>query len=182
MTGRDHLQYPKYIITGSGNAMLSNRISYYYNLHGPSMTIDTACSSSLICFHLGSQSIQTHESDISIVAGSALLFDPGIFITMTDFGMLSTDGRCRTFDADGSGYVRGEGVCAVILKRKSQAESNGDTIRSVIRGTGANHDGIKDGLTLPNDQAQEDLIRQTYKFAGVSTADTEYFEVSSINL
>jgi len=101
---------------------------------------------------------------------------------MTDFGMLSTDGRCRTFDADGSGYVRGEGVCAVILKRKSQAELDGDTIRSIILGTGANHDGIKDSLALPNEKAQEDLMRQTYKDAGLPTADTHYFEVSAIFL
>jgi acyl transferase domain-containing protein len=179
MTGRDQLQYPKYSVTGSGNAMLSNRISYYYNLHGPSMTIDTACSSSLVCFHLGNQSLQNRESDLSIVAGSALHFDPNIFVTMTDFGMLSRDGRCRTFDADGGGYARGEGVCAVILKRRSQAESEGDTIRSIVLGTATNHDGLKDGLTLPNEKAQEQLIRLTYKNAGLSTADTLYFEAST---
>jgi len=180
MIGRDQLHYPKYSVTGSGNSILSNRISYFYNLHGPSMTIDTACSSSLVCFHLGNQSIQILGSDISIVAGSALHFDPNIFITMSDFGMLSADGRCRTFDADGSGYVRGEGVCAIILKRRSQAESDGDTIRSVICGTGINHDGLKDGLTVPNEKAQEDLIRQTYKYAGLSTAHTHYFEASTV--
>lgn len=105
MITKDLADYPKYTITGTGNAILSNRISFYYNLHGPSMTIDTACSSSLVCFHLANNSIQSRESEISIVAGSALHFDPNIFVTMTDFGMLSVDGRCRSFDADGSGYV-----------------------------------------------------------------------------
>lgn len=98
---------------------------------------------------------------------------------MTDFGMLSTDGRCRTFDADGSGYVRGEGVSAVIMKKRSVAESAGDNIKAIVRGTGSNHDGLKDGLTLPNGVAQAALMRSTYRNAGISTADTGYFEVST---
>lgn len=179
MITKDLAQYPKYAVTGLGNAILSNRLSYFYDLHGPSLTIDTACSSSLVCLHLGNKSLQDHESDISIIAGSALHFDPNIFITMTDFEMLSSDGRCRTFDAEGNGYVRGEGVCAMILKRRSRAETDGDKIRSVIRGSGSNHDGSKDGLTLPNEIAQAQLMRDTYKSAGLSTADTDYFEVRS---
>ena len=177
MMHKDLAQYPKYAVTGTGNAILSNRVSYFYDLHGPSLTVDTACSSSLVCLHLGNKSLQDRESDISIVAGSSLHFDPNVFITMTDIGMLSSDGRCRAFDKDGSGYVRGEGVCAVILKRKSCAESDCDTIRSVIRGTGLNHDGSKDGLTLPNGMAQAQLIRNTYKNAGLVPSDTDYFEV-----
>ena len=133
--------YPKDTVTGTGSAILANRISYFYNLHGPSMTIDTACSSSLIGFHMGHQSIRDDESDISIVVGSALHFDPTIFISTTDLGFLSTDGRCRAFDANGSGYVRGEGICAVILKRKAAAELDGNRIRAIVRGTGSNHDG-----------------------------------------
>lgn len=179
MTSKDLAQYPNYAVTGSGNAMLSNRISYCYNLHGPSVVIDTACSSSLTSFHLANRSLQDGESDISIVAGTALHFDPNIFITMTDLGMLSSDGRCRAFDADGSGYVRGEGVCAVVLKRRSDAQSAGDPIKAIIRGTGANHDGRKDGLLVPNGKAQAQLLRKTYKDAGLSTADTHYFEVNN---
>ena len=95
---------------------------------------------------------------------------------MTDLGMLSTDGRCRTFDAAGSGYVRGEGICAVVLKRSSRAEADGDTIRAVVRATGANHDGRKQGITLPAPEAQEALIRRTYRDAGLNAADTQYFE------
>ena len=176
MTVKDLTQYPKYSVTGTGNAILSNRISYCYNLHGPSMTLDTACSSSLVCFHLGNKSLQNAESDISIIVGSALHYDPNIFITMTDFQMLSTDGRCRMYDANGSGYVRGEGVNAVVLKKRSSAELAGDTIKAIVRGTGANHDGTKDGLTMPNGEAQAALLRSTYKAAGLSPADTGYFE------
>jgi len=175
----DFLDYPQHAAIGAADAILSNRVSYFYDLNGPSMTINTACSSSLVCFHLGNQSIQRGESDISIIAGSALHFNPYYFVTMTDMGMLSSDGRCRTYDAAGSGYVRGEGVCAVILKRQSLAESSGDPIRAVVRATGSNHDGFKRGLTVPSADAQARLIRQTYKDAGISPADTHYFEVGA---
>ncbi|KAL2758025.1 hypothetical protein ACRALDRAFT_1068472 [Sodiomyces alcalophilus JCM 7366] len=177
MTGKDlTANYPMYHATGTGNAILSNRISYFYNLHGTSITLDTACSSSLVCFHLGNQSLRSGEADISIVVGSALHFDTNVYLTMTDLGMLSTDGRCRAFDASGSGYVRGEGICAAILKRKSDAELNGDFIRAVVRNTGSNHDGRKNGITLPNSVAQEELIRSTYETAGLNPLHTQYFE------
>ena len=176
MTVKDLEDYPKYSVTGTGNSILANRISYFYNLHGASATVDTACSSSLVCFHMGNQSLRNNEADLSIVVGSALHFDPNIFITMTDLGMLSTDGRCRAFDASGRGYVRGEGICAAILKRKSRAELDGDTIRALVRGTGVNHDGRKQGITLPSPEAQEALIRRTYASAGLDPADTQYFE------
>ncbi|KAG8528377.1 putative Hybrid PKS-NRPS biosynthetic cluster [Bacidia gigantensis] len=168
--------YPKYAATGIGNAILSNRISYFYDLHGPSMTIDTACSSSLICFHFGNKSVQDDGADLSVVVGSALHFDPNMYVMMTDVGFLSTDGRCRAFDASGKGYVRGEGVCAAILKKQSRAEQDGNPIRALVRGTNTNHDGTKDGITMPNSYAQESLIRSTYKNAGLDTRETQYFE------
>lgn len=140
------------------------------------MTIDTACSSSLVCFHLGNQTLQNRESEISIIVGSALHYDSNVFVTMTDLGMLSTNGRCAAFDASGSGYVRGEGITCAILKRKSDAIAHGDNIRAVVRATGSNHDGRKNGITLPNSVAQEELIRTTYKNAGLDPRDTQYFE------
>lgn len=176
MTTKDLEYYPKYTVTGTGNSILANRISYFYDLHGPSATIDTACSSSLVCFHMGAQSLRAGEADLSIVVGSALHFDPNIFITMTDLGMLSTDGRCRHGDASGSGYVRGEGITAMILKRQRHAEASGDSIRAIVRGTGVNHDGRKQGITLPSAQAQAALIRSTYHNAGLDPADTTYVE------
>lgn len=177
MTNRDLAHYPKYTVTGTdANAILANRISYVFDLHGPSVQVDTACSSSLTAFHLGVQSLQTGESDMAIICGTALHFDPTIFITMAEFGMLSTDGRCRHFDASGSGYVRGDGVCAVVLKRQRAAELNGDRIRAVIRGTGTNHDGVKEGMTLPNNKAQASLVRSIYAKAGLDPRETGYFE------
>ncbi|KAL2819315.1 hypothetical protein BDW59DRAFT_123333 [Aspergillus cavernicola] len=176
MTGKDLEYYPKYLVTGVGNSILSNRISYFYNLQGPSATIDTACSSSLVCFHLGAQSLRSGEAEISIVVGSALHYDSNVYITMTDLGMLSTDGRCRHGDAAGSGYVRGEGITAMILKRQSRAQADGDSIRAFVRGTGVNHDGRKQGITLPSSQAQAALIRSTYERAGLRPVDTSFVE------
>ena len=176
MLNKDLGYYPKYMATGVGNSILANRISYFYDLHGASVTVDTACSSSLVSFHMGNRSIQDGDADISIVIGSSLHFDPNMFVTMTDLGFLSTDGRCRAFDASGKGYVRGEGICAVILKQKSRAELHGNNVRSLIRGSDVNHDGAKDGITMPNSKAQESLIRKTYKNAGLDTNDTQYFE------
>ncbi|OQE08795.1 hypothetical protein PENVUL_c008G03992 [Penicillium vulpinum] len=176
MLSKDFESYPKYTVTGTGNAILSNRISYFYNLHGTSLTVDTACSSSMVCLHLANKALLDGEADMSIVVGSSLHFDSDMFVTMTDLGMLSTDGRCRAFDAAGSGYVRGEGICAVILKRQSSAILHGDSIHAVVRGTGSNHDGQKPGITFPNSVAQEALIRSTYQAAGLDPADTQYFE------
>ncbi|KAI1079846.1 putative polyketide synthase [Whalleya microplaca] len=176
MTARDTDQYPKHAMSGLGDAILSNRISYFYNLRGPSVTVDTACSSSLVCLHLGCQALQSNECEISIVAGSALHFDPSLFVTMSDFGIFSAEGRSRTFDAAGTGYARGEGVTVVVLKRKSDAERMGDHISAVVCATGAGHDGTKSGLTLPNGDSQADLISQTLKKAGLTPSDVDYFE------
>lgn len=176
MITKDLESYPKYTAIGTGNSILANRISFFYNLHGASATVDTACSSSLVCFHMGNQSLRTNESDVSIVVGSALHFDPNIFITLSDLGMLSVDGRSRAFDASGNGYARGEGICVAILKRKSEAELDGNTIRAIVRGSLTSHDGRKQGITLPSSEAQEQLISRTYRNAGLNPADTQYFE------
>src|SRR6185369_16169145 len=94
---------------------------------------------------------------------------------MTDLGMLSTDGRCRAFDEAASGYVRGEGVVAAVLRKKSTAIAHGDTIKAIVRATLTNHDGKKNGITLPSSEAQEALIRKTYEINGLNPNDTAYF-------
>ncbi|KAJ5533456.1 lovastatin nonaketide synthase [Penicillium frequentans] len=176
MITKDLEYYPKYTVTGTGNAILANRVSYAFNLKGMSLTIDTACSSSLVSFHLGAQAIQNGECDMSIIVGSALHFDPNIFITMTDLGMLSEEGRCRAFDADGKGYARGDGICAVILRGQNQAQLHEDRIRAVVKATGSNHDGMTQGITLPSSEAQVALIQRTYHSCGLDPADTQYVE------
>ncbi|KAL6719986.1 hypothetical protein ACLMJK_001907 [Lecanora helva] len=173
---KDLEHYPKHTATGTGFSIMSNRISFFYNLHGPSVTLDTACSSALVGFHMAFQSICNGEADTAIVLGAALHFDPNWFLTMTDMSFLSSDGRCRAFDASGSGYVRGEGICAVVLKRKDLAHFDGNTLRAEVCGTSINHDGYKEGLTMPNHKAQESLIADLYKRVGLPTHETSYFE------
>ena len=176
MTYRDLEHYPKHTATGTGFAILSNRISFFYNLHGPSVTLDTACSSSLVGFHMATQSIRNDEAEMAIVVGSAIHFDPNFFLTMTDMNFLSPDGRCRAFDAKGRGYARGEGICAVVLKRKDLAWIDGNTLRAAVCGTAINHDGHNEGLTMPNSKAQESLMADLYKSTGLPTNETSYFE------
>lgn len=176
MTNKDLEHYPKHSATGTGASILSNRISFFYNLHGPSVTLDTACSSSLVGFHMAHQSIRNGEAEVAIAVGSALHFDPNWFLTMTDMKFLSADGRCRAFDAKGSGYARGEGICAVVLKRNDLAKLDGNRLRAVVCGTAINHDGSKEGLTMPNSKAQESLMANLYKSIGLPTNETSYFE------
>ena len=176
MVARDMETYPLYAVNGTSNAILANRVSFFYNLRGPSVTLDTACSASLVGFHLGNESLLRGESDVCIVVGSALHFVPNTWQIMTDLGLLSADGRCRAFDAKGSGYVRGEGVCAVVLKRRADAESDGDRLRSIVRATGTNHDGTKSAVGLPSAESQERLLRATYRKARLNPDDTQFFE------
>ncbi|TKY86834.1 hypothetical protein EX895_004475 [Sporisorium graminicola] len=176
MTAKDLLEYPRYTVTGTSNSILSNRISFAYNLTGPSVTVDTACSSSLVAFHLACQAVRNGDADQAVVVGSSLHFDTNIFVQMTDLTMLSTDGRCRAFDKKGAGYVRGEGVCALVVKRTSDAIATRDPIHAVIRATGSNHDGKKSGLTMPSSELQEALIRSVYTRAKLDPRDTHYFE------
>lgn len=176
MVARDMETYPLYAVNGTSNAILANRVSFFYNLRGPSVTLDTACSASLVGFHLGNESLLRGESDLCIVVGSALHFVPNTWQIMTDLGLLSADGRCRAFDAKGSGYVRGEGVCAVVLKRRPDAEVAGDRVRAVVRATGTNHDGTKTAIGLPSAESQERLLRDTYRKAKLNPDETQFFE------
>lgn len=182
MMARDMEFYPRYAVNGTSNAILANRVSFFYNLHGPSVTLDTACSASLVGFHLGNESLLRGESEYCIVVGSALHFIPNTWQIMTDLGLLSVDGRCRAFDAKGSGYVRGEGVCAVVLRRLRDAEKSFDHIRAVVRATGTNHDGIKSAIGLPSAESQERLLRDTYHKAGLHPDATQFFEVDCLRL
>lgn len=163
-------------VTGLTNSMHSNRVSWFFDLKGPSVTIDTACSSSMAALHLGSQSLRTGESNMSIITGVTILNYPGDINGMSHQGFLSPDGRCFSFDHRANGFARGEGVGTVIVKRLSDAVRDGDTIRAVVRGTGINQDGRTPGLTLPSSDAQERLIKTTYASAGLNFDDTMLVE------
>ncbi|KAK2595365.1 hypothetical protein QQS21_006901 [Conoideocrella luteorostrata] len=112
----------------------------------------------------------------TIVAGSALHLHPGIFVEMQQLGMLAADGRSKAYDVATDGYARGEGIVAIILKRVVDAEAHHDIVKSVIRAVGVNHDGSTQGITMPNEAAQESLMRETYRNVNISLDDTAYFE------
>ncbi|MBK8783716.1 MAG: hypothetical protein IPO22_18355 [Anaerolineales bacterium] len=165
-----------YAGTGNAHSIAANRLSYFYDLRGPSMAIDTACSSSLVAAHLACQSLQNGESDLGVVGGVNLILTPELTITFSQARMLSPDGRCKTFDASADGYVRGEGCGVIILKRMSDAIRDGDNILALIRGSAVNQDGRSNGLTAPNGLAQQDVIRQALSNAQVAPHQINYVE------
>ncbi|ORY18402.1 hypothetical protein BCR34DRAFT_596328 [Clohesyomyces aquaticus] len=167
MATRDLDSIPTYFATGSNRAIISNRVSYFFDWHGPSMTIDTACSSSLVAVHQGVQALRTGESRVAVACGTQVILGPETFIIESKMKMLSPTGRSRMWDADADGYARGEGVAAIVMKRLSHAIADGDEVQCVIRETGTNQDGYSNGLTVPSSAAQADLIRLTYAKAGL---------------
>lgn len=164
--------------SGTGNAfsIAANRLSYIYNLKGSSFIMDTACSSSLVAVHNAVQSLRRGETDMGLAAGVNLVLAPDITITFSQARMMSPNGRCKTFDADADGYVRGDGVGVVILKRLSDALKDGDTIHALIRGSAVNQDGRSNGITAPNGLAQQECIRLALEDAGVQPSEVSYFE------
>ncbi|ORY16811.1 hypothetical protein BCR34DRAFT_506815 [Clohesyomyces aquaticus] len=155
------------LTTGTSRGMASNRVSYIFDLRGPSLTIDTACSSSMMAVHLAVASLRRNECKIAFACGTNLNLAPHDFISMTKMNMISGDGRSKMFNDTANGYGRGEGVAVVCLKRLDAAIEDGDYIECVIRETGTNQDGRTRGITMPSPQAQADLIRQTYRKAGL---------------
>ena len=163
-------------MSGSAGSIAANRISYVFDLRGPSMTIDTACSSSLVAFHQACQSIRVGETDAALVAGVSLHLHPYGFVGFSKASMLSRQGRCSVFDAGADGYVRSEGAGVVLLKPLAQALADGNRILAVVAGTGVNSDGRKSGLTVPSHEAQAALLHDVYGRAGISPAEIDYFE------
>jgi acyl transferase domain-containing protein len=176
MIVRDSETSPQYAATGTSASILSNRISWFYDLKGPSLTLDTACSSSLVGVHLACQSLQLRETNMAIVGGSNLILNPDLSMWLSNLHMLAPDGLSKAFDSRADGYGRGEGIASIVLKPLVDAIRDGNPVRAVIRGTGVNQDGRTPGITLPNSQAQEDLIRSTYARAGLDLTQTRYFE------
>ncbi|HEX8620323.1 MAG TPA: SDR family NAD(P)-dependent oxidoreductase, partial [Thermoanaerobaculia bacterium] len=153
-----------------------NRLSYFLNLHGPSEPVETACSSSLVAVHRAVRSIMSGECDMALVGGVNTLLTPAAHISFSKAGMLAKDGKCKTFSSHADGYVRGEGVGMVVLKKLSAAERDGDQIYGLIRGSAENHGGRAQSLTAPNPQAQAELIKDAYRRAGVSPRSVTYIE------
>ena len=164
--------------SGTGNALsiAANRLSYLLDLRGPSWAVDTACSSSLVAVHQACQSLRQKECDLALAGGVNLILTPDLTITFSQARMLAADGRCKAFDADADGYVRGEGCGMVVLKRLSDAVRDGDNILALIRGSAVNQDGRTNGLTAPNGPAQQMVIREALHNAGVAPSQIGYVE------
>lgn len=175
---RDPLDFPKYTAPGTARSILSNRISYFYDWHGPSMTIDTACSASLVAVHEAVQALRTGMSRVACAAGTNAILGPESFIIESKLQILSPTGRSRMWDAAADGYARGEGAAALMMKKLSHAIADGDEVYCLIRETGVNSDGRTNGITMPSAEAQAALIRQTYARAGLDplTDGCQYFE------
>jgi 3-oxoacyl-(acyl-carrier-protein) synthase/acyl carrier protein/2-polyprenyl-3-methyl-5-hydroxy-6-metoxy-1,4-benzoquinol methylase len=155
-------QAPPHAMWGNAGSILSARISYYLNLQGPAITVDTACSSSLVAIHLACQGLWGRETDLALAGGVFVQATPSFFLLGGRADMLSPTGRCYTFDARADGFVPGEGVGVVVLKRLHEAITDGDHIYGVIRGSGINQDGATNGITAPSAVSQERLQRQVY--------------------
>ncbi|PYI36630.1 polyketide synthase [Aspergillus indologenus CBS 114.80] len=176
LSTRDIMDMPHNSATGNGRTMLANRLSWFFDLRGPSIMLDTACSSSLNALHLATQALRAGECSQALVTGASLILHPNFTQRLSYMHMLSADGISHSFDSRANGYGRGEGFGAVLLKPLSKARADGDVIRAIVRATGSNQDGRTPGITMPNPEAQADLIRTTYRHARLSPSDVTYFE------
>lgn len=165
-----------YTASGNSHSVLVNRVSFLLNLRGPSAPLDTACSSSLIAVHRAIESIHTGSCDMAIVGGVQLMLTPAAYISFGMAGMLSGDGKCKTFDKSANGYVRGEGSGAIFLKPLDKAEADRDHIYAVIKATTENHGGKVTMLTAPNPVAQTDLLVEAYEKAHIDPSTVGYIE------
>lgn len=165
-----------FINPGGSPATIANRVSYFLNLHGPSMTIDTMCSSSLTAIHLACESLRNGNCSMAIAGGVNISVHPNKYLMLSDGMFASSKGRCESFGEGGEGYVPGEGVGAVLLKPLSKAIADGDHIYGVIRGTAVNHGGKTNGFTVPNPKAQAAVIKAAMENAGVPPGALSYIE------
>jgi acyl transferase domain-containing protein len=164
-------------MTGLNRSIIANRVSYFYDLHGPSLTVDTGQSSSLMAVHLAAEALARGTATTALAGGVSLAILGETTAAAVRFGGLSPDSRCYTFDERANGYVRGEGAGVVVLKRLGAATADGDRIYCVVRGGAANSDGATRTLTTPNPAAQQAVLRRAYQRAGIDPADVQYVEL-----
>ena len=166
-----------YAITGTASSIVANRVSYFFDFHGPSVAVDTACSSSLVATHQAVQALRSGECDVAMAGGVNALITPAVTLGFDEIGqVLSPDGRIKSFSADADGYTRSEGGAMLVLKRVDDARRDGDQILAVIAGSAVNHDGRSNGLIAPNPDAQADVLRRAYKDAGIDPRTIDYVE------
>ena len=165
-----------YAGTGNSPSIAANRLSYQFDLRGPSLAVDTACSSSLVAVHLAVQSLRQGQCRVALAGGVNLILSSAVAVSFAKAGFMAPDGRCKTFDARADGYVRGEGAAMVVLKPLSVALAHSDKVYAVILGGAVNSDGRTNGLTAPSRRAQEEVLRRAYRAAAVAPAKVRYVE------
>ncbi|MFI8531905.1 SDR family NAD(P)-dependent oxidoreductase [Streptomyces aquilus] len=176
MEGLPYEELDGHLAAGITLFPLSGRLSYFFGLRGPSLTVDTACASSLTATHLAVEGLRSGACDVALAAAVNCLHHPRIFVMFSHANMLAPDGRCKTFDEDADGYVRAEGCAVLVLKRLSDAQRDGDQVLALIRGTAIGEDGESAGLTVPNGTAQETVIRAALRNAELTPSDIQYVE------
>lgn len=176
-TGADLAGITPHSAMGSADTTVPARISYQFNLTGPSLAVDTACSSSLVATHIACNSIWSGDAEMAIAGGVNIMTSHEHNIALSKGGFLSSEGHCKSFDASGDGYVRGEGAAVVIIKPLKKAEEDGDTIYAVIRNTVSNSDGYTaDGITVPNEFAQIEMLKKAYGDISIDPATVDFIE------
>ncbi len=173
---RDRGVINAYSNTGGSSSIAANRISYCFDLRGPSVAVDTACSSSLVALHMACESLWQGSAEMALAGGVNALLMPDFYVAFSQLGVLSPDGRCKTFDARANGYVRSEGAGMVLLKPLRAAIRDGDPVYAVVRSTALNQDGRTPGMTVPSQSAQEALIRAACQRARVEPGQLSYVE------
>ncbi|HEY3749713.1 MAG TPA: type I polyketide synthase [Pseudonocardiaceae bacterium] len=171
-----HEELDGYLGTGTAHSAVSGRLSYFLGWHGPCVSVDTACSSSLVALHMAVQDLRQRQSDVALCGAVSLILHPQAHIVCTQANMLAPDGRCKTFDDSADGYSRSEGVGMLALKRMSDARRDGDRILGLVRGCAIRQDGESGGLTVPNGQAQQRVMRAALENSALRPADVQYVE------
>jgi phthiocerol/phenolphthiocerol synthesis type-I polyketide synthase C len=173
---QDFTRIDAYAGTGNAFSIAANRLSYLFDLRGPSLAVDTACSSSLVSVYQACQSLARGDCTLALAGGVNVILSPALAINFSKAGAMAPDGRCKSFDARANGYVRAEGAGVVVLKPLSQAVADQDRVYGVILGGAVNQDGRTNGLMAPNPHAQEAVLRRAYAQAGVRPGDVDYVE------
>ncbi|SMF97504.1 Acyl transferase domain-containing protein [Methylomagnum ishizawai] len=172
----DPAQVTGQLLLGNTASILTARIAYLLDLRGPAIALDTACSSALVATELGFRAIREGQCDLALVGGVNLMTTPQMHVMTAASGMLAPDGQCRTFDDAATGFVPGEGVGLLVLRRLDQALAAGDRVYAVIRAAGTNQDGKTSGITAPSSTSQEALESEVWRRFGIDPADLGYIE------
>lgn len=173
---RDFEHWPRLYLMGVSDEMVSNRLSHFFDLRGPSMTVETACSSSLVAIHQACESLRSGQAEMAVAGGINMTLSPEASMELSSLGVLNPDGRSLSFDEQANGYGRAEGCGIIVLKPLDQAIRDGNNIRAVIRGSGVNSDGWTKTISTPSGSAQAELIRLVYESNGLDYDATQYVE------